>query len=90
MKPENAPNKFRVGCYEGEYVPSEEENREGHIEITHDSMNEPTVIDVEEIFDLHNLVSLLMLRRGVEGGDEEAAKNLEDLADGLEAIIEDD
>lgn len=90
MKPDNVPNKFRVGCYEGEFVPSEEKGREGHIEITHDSMNEPTVIDVEEIFDLHNLVSLLMLRRGAEAGDDEAAENLEDLAEGLEALIEDE
>ena len=90
MEPEDVPSKFRVGCYEGEYVPSEEENSEGHIEITHDSMAEPTVIDVEEIFDLHNLVSLLMLRRGAEGGDAEAAEKLESLADGLEALIEDE
>lgn len=90
MDLEDTPNKFRVGCYEGEYVPSEEENSEGHIEITHDSMSEPTVIDVEEIFDLHNLVSLLMLRRGAEAGDNEAAENLEDLAEGLEALAKDE
>lgn len=90
MELENTPNKFRVGYYEGEFVPSGEENREGHIEITHDSMAEPTVIDVEEVFDLHNLVSLLMLRRGAEAGDTEAADKLESLAEGLEALIEDE
>ena len=89
MSYDNVPNKFRVGCYEGEFVPSEEENKEGHIEIAHDSMAEPTVIDVEEIFDLHNLVSLLMLRRGAYGGDEEQASDLIELAEQLEAIKDD-
>ena len=75
-----AQKEYRVGCWGGEV-----EN--GEAVVTHDSMMEEAVIDVEELHDCVNLCSLLLMKdQIVQSGDMDEDKlQFEQLVRDLEA-----
>ena len=77
-----AQEEYRVGCWDGEV-----EN--GEAVVTHDSMMEELVIDVEELHDCMNLCSLLLMKdQIVQSGDMDGDR-LQQMVDEFEQLVRD-
>lgn len=70
--------EFRVGCWNGKF-------KDDTVALRHDSMGEQAEVDLQEIHDLDDLVSLLILRSKVEHGNGEDLERLRNLIYNLEA-----
>lgn len=77
-----AQEKYRVGCWDGEV-----EN--GEAVITHDSMMEELVMDVQELHDCMDLCSVLLMKDQILQGGDVSKEKLEEYVEEFEQLVRD-
>jgi len=71
-------DEYRVGCWNGEVS-------DGQAILRHDSMDEDVVVDVNELHDIANLTTILILKDIIVRGNRDDVENFAELVNDLEA-----